>query len=70
MKKSSIRQKYIIMGDSEQIDRRNKDESPLEEMFELFKNDDIVGTVEFTDEDCVRNPIIPKILSKLRESGY
>lgn len=64
------RSKYIIMGDSEQIDRRNKDESPLEEMFELFKNDDIVGTVEFTDEDCVRNPIIPKILSKLRESGY
>lgn len=59
--------KYIFMGDVEQIDRKRKEESPLEKIFDLFKDSDIVGTVEFTDEDCVRNPIIPKILDKLRE---
>jgi phosphate starvation-inducible PhoH-like protein len=61
--------KYIIMGDTEQIDRKKKEESPLERIFEIFKDDPIVGTIEFTDEDCVRNPIIPKILKKLRDSG-
>jgi phosphate starvation-inducible protein PhoH len=57
------------MGDVEQIDRRKKEESPLEKIFDVFKDDPIVGTIEFTDEDCVRNPIIPKILSKLRDNG-
>ena len=61
--------KYILMGDVEQIDRRKKEESPLEKIFDVFKDDSIVGTIEFTDEDCVRNPIIPKILSKLRDNG-
>ena len=27
----------------------------------------LAGTVEFTDEDCVRNPIIPYLLSKIKE---
>lgn len=63
------RSKYIMMGDVEQIDRRNKGESPLEKIFEIFKDDDVVGTIEFTDKDCIRNPIIPKILSKLRDHG-
>lgn len=61
--------KYIIMGDTEQIDRRNKNESPLEKVFDIFKDSDIVGTIEFTDEDCVRNPIIPKLLTELRNHG-
>lgn len=63
------RSKYILLGDVEQIDRRKKEESPLERIFEIFEADDNVGTLEFTDADCVRNPIIPKILSKLRENG-
>lgn len=63
------RSKYILLGDVEQIDRRKKEESPLERIFEIFEVDDNVGTLEFTDADCVRNPIIPKILSKLRENG-
>jgi len=33
----------------------------------LFENDEQVGTTRFLDEDCVRNPIIPYILNKLRE---
>lgn len=61
--------KYVFMGDTEQIDRRNKSESPLETVFEIFKDSDIVGTIEFTDEDCVRNPIIPELLKTLRENN-
>lgn len=59
--------KYIIMGDVEQIDRRNKNESPLEKICEIFEDSETVGTIEFKNEDCVRNPIIPELLSKLRE---
>ena len=60
--------KYILLGDVEQIDRRKKEESPLEKIFDIFQGDENVGTLEFTDADCVRNPIIPKILAKLREN--
>lgn len=62
--------KYILMGDTEQIDRKNKEESPLAIMFDVFSNMEEMGTVEFKDEDCVRNPLIPKVLKELRERGY
>lgn len=61
--------KYIFLGDIEQIDRKKKSESCLEEVLNLFKDSPYVGTIEFTDNDCVRNPIIPKILQILRENG-
>ena len=61
--------KYILLGDSEQIDRRKKNESCLAKVIEIFTNSDIIGSIEFKDEDCVRNPIIPVILAKLRENG-
>lgn len=59
--------KYIFLGDIEQIDRKSKQESCLEQIMSIFKNSDIVGTIWFGDGDCVRNPIIPEILQKLRE---
>ena len=59
--------KYIIMGDTEQIDMKERSKSALIKVMELFKDSDVVGTVEFTDEDCVRNPIIPYLLSKIKE---
>lgn len=59
--------KYIIMGDTEQIDMKEKNKSALIKVMELFKDSDVVGTVEFTDEDCVRNPIIPYLLNKIKE---
>lgn len=59
--------KYIFLGDVEQIDRRFASESCLEQVLKIFEDDDEVGTVAFEDSDCVRNPIIPKILEKLRE---
>lgn len=58
--------KYIFLGDSEQIDRKKKSESCLDKVLEIFSETDLIGTIEFIDEDCVRNPIIPKILSALR----
>ena len=61
--------KYIFLGDTEQIDRRRKGESCLSQVISLFKDSDLVGCIEFTDDDCVRNPIIPKILTKLRDGG-
>lgn len=61
--------KYIFMGDTDQIDRKRKSESPLEDMFNILGELDEVKTIEFTDEDCVRNPVIPKLLSKLKEYG-
>ena len=61
--------KYILLGDTEQIDRRRKTESCLDQVLSIFQDDPLIGTIEFTDEDCVRNPIIPKILSVLRENG-
>lgn len=59
--------KYIIMGDTEQIDMKEKNKSALVKVMELFKDSDQVGTVQFTDEDCVRNPIIPYLLDKIKE---
>ena len=59
--------KYIIMGDTEQIDMKERNKSALIKVMELFKDSEVVGTVEFTDEDCVRNPIIPYLLNKIKE---
>jgi phosphate starvation-inducible PhoH-like protein len=61
--------KYIFLGDVEQIDMKKKEDSCLQLVVDIFKDSDIVGTINFEDEDCVRNPIIPKILEKLRERG-
>lgn len=58
--------KYIIMGDTEQIDIRRKSQSVLSKLTELFHESDLVGTIKFTDEDCVRNPIIPYLLDKIK----
>ena len=59
--------KYIIMGDTEQIDIKRKSQSVLSKIMELFKSDDVVGTIQFTDEECVRNPIIPHLLERIKE---
>lgn len=59
--------KYIIMGDTEQIDMKERNKSALVKVMDLFKDSDQVGTVQFTDEDCVRNPIIPYLLDKIKE---
>lgn len=58
--------KYIIMGDSSQCDLGKKSKSVLSKLLEIFKEDELVGTVEFEESDCVRNPIIPHLLEKIK----
>lgn len=57
---------YNLMGDVGQIDFRHKNESALQRILDLFKDDDTIGTFEFTEDDVVRNPLITKILKKLK----
>lgn len=59
--------KYIIMGDTEQIDMKRREKSALSKIIKLFENDDVIGVVEFQPDDCVRNPIIPHLLEKIKE---
>lgn len=62
--------KFIFLGDTKQIDRKNKNESCFQRMMDIFKEDKHVGVIEFTKEDdCVRNPIIPHILDVLESNG-
>lgn len=58
--------KYIIMGDTEQVDLRRRSSSVLSKLTELFQESELVGTISFTDEDCVRNPIIPYLLDQIK----
>ena len=59
--------KYIIMGDTEQIDMKHREKSVLSKLTKIFADDPVVGVVEFQPEDCVRNPIIPHLLEKIKE---
>lgn len=59
--------KYIFLGDTEQVDRKKKHESSLQTMIDILGPTKVVATLEFTDDDCVRNPLIPKIIQALRE---
>jgi phosphate starvation-inducible protein PhoH len=46
---------------------KKRETSCLGTILDIFQDSDIVGTVWFEDSDCVRNPIIPKIIEILRE---
>lgn len=58
---------YNLIGDYGQIDFRKKSESALQKILDLFKDDPLIGTFEFTEEDVVRHPLITHILNKLKE---
>jgi phosphate starvation-inducible PhoH-like protein len=61
--------KMIFLGDSEQVDRKIKTESCLYKVAELFKNFEQAASITFTNEESVRNPIIPKILQILQNEN-
>ncbi len=61
--------KYIFMGDIDQIDRKDIKTSCLQKVFSIFSDYNKIGTIEFTHEDCVRNPIIPEILEILKQNN-
>lgn len=60
--------KLIILGDTNQIDLKKKNESSLSVLVNLFKDVDGIGVVEMSDKDTnVRNPLISKIEEKYNE---
>lgn len=61
--------KLILLGDINQIDMKNKNESSLEILLELFKDVDNIGVIKMSEEDTnVRNPLITIIEEKYK--GY
>ena len=58
--------KMIFLGDSEQVDLKDKEISCLRRVSELFQNQEYAEAVVFEDEDSVRNPIIPALLKLLK----
>lgn len=59
--------KLILMGDTDQVDRKIKSESGMKWIISKLENIDGVGIVNFTLADVVRNPIISKILEAVKE---
>ena len=59
--------KMVFLGDTEQVDLKDKNMSCLSRVAELFKDQEFAGSVIFEDEDSVRNPIIPALLKLLRD---
>ena len=60
--------KIICLGDTNQIDLRNKSDSSLEVLLKIFQDTEDVGCVAMdeNDENC-RNPIIKTIEAKFKE---
>lgn len=59
--------KMIFLGDTEQVDLKVKEVSCLSKVATLFKDKEFSDSIEFNDEDSVRNPIIPKLLELLKD---
>lgn len=62
--------KMIFLGDTEQIDFNQdklKKQSALQHIINIFKDEEYIGYCHFNDDEVVRNPIIPKIIQKLRD---
>ena len=62
--------KMIFLGDTEQIDFNQdklKKPSALQHIITIFKDEEYIGYCHFNDDEVVRNPIIPKVIQKLRD---
>lgn len=60
--------KMIFLGDTEQVDLKDKEMSCLKRVGDLFSGQEYATSVRFEDEDSVRNPIIPGLLKLLRNA--
>lgn len=60
--------KLILLGDSNQIDLKNKSESCLEPIMEMFNSINEIGTIlmDENDDNC-RNPLIKTIETKFKD---
>lgn len=60
--------KLIVLGDTNQIDIRNKNESSLETFLSLFDEVEKVGVIKMSEADTnIRNPLISVIEKKYNE---
>ena len=62
--------KMVFLGDIEQVDfdqEKKRKQSALQHIIDIFKNEDYIGYCHFNDDEVVRNPIIPKVIQKLRD---
>ena len=62
--------KMIFLGDIEQVDfdqEKKRKQSALQHIIEIFKEENYIGYCHFNDDEVVRNPIIPKVIKKLRD---
>jgi len=60
--------KLIVLGDTNQIDLRNKNESSLEVLLDLFNEIEKIGVIKMSEKDTnVRNPLINLIEDKYKE---
>lgn len=62
--------KMVFLGDIEQVDfnqEKKRKQSALQHIIDIFKDEDYIGYCHFNDDEVVRNPIIPKVIKKLRD---
>lgn len=60
--------KLIVLGDTNQVDMRNKNESSLNKMLEMFESVDKMGVIKMSEEDTnIRNPLISVIEDKYKK---
>lgn len=60
--------KLIVLGDINQIDLRNKDDSSLEILLDIFEDVKKIGVIRMSEEDTnIRNPLINVIEGKYKE---
>lgn len=59
--------KLVLLGDSNQIDLKNKEESCLEPIMKMFEDIENIGTIEMdSEDDNCRNPLIKVIEDKFK----
>ncbi len=57
--------KMILLGDTNQIDLKNRDESSLDVLMKMFEGSDKIGVLKMSSSDAsIRNPIINHIEEK------
>lgn len=63
--------KLILLGDTKQIDLKNKKQSSLSHLINMFQNVEKIGVVEMDSKDKnVRNPLIDIIEQKFEQLNY
>ncbi len=61
--------KFIVTGDSTQVDLPRKEDSGFISGMNMLKNIKGIGTVVFTEKDVVRHPLVTKIIKAFGKEG-